>query len=125
MGTTLVTMWAATGWALTGAAVAGNAAVAATLYALSLSNFYMFIIVNWLALVFLGIGIAASDVYPKWLGWILIALGATTAVVSGVIQAFNGIPQTSDLIFSALALLTTLWALVIGVIILRRQMALM
>lgn len=125
VGTAMGTVWLATSWALTGAAAAGNTAVADTLYALSLSNLYMFIILFWLALLFLGIGMVASDVYPKWLGWILIPLGAVTAAVSGVGQAFNGVTQTSDYIFSALALLTTLWALAIGVIILRRQMKLM
>lgn len=125
VGTTLFTMWAAIGLAETGAAVAGNADVGATLYALALSNLYMFVVVYWLALVFLGIGIASSDVYPKWLGWILIPLGVATVVVSGVGQALNGITQTSDLIFAALATLTMIWALVIGGIILRRQMKLM
>lgn len=125
VGTTLFTMWAAIGLAETGAAVAGNADVGATLYALALSTLYMFVVVYWLALVFLGIGIASSDVYPKWLGWILIPLGAATVVVSGVGQALNGITQTSDLIFAALATLTMIWALIIGGIILRRQMKLM
>jgi hypothetical protein len=125
VGTTLFTMWAAIGWAEVGAAVAGNTDVALTLYALALAYLYMFIIVYWLALVFIGIGIVASDVYPRWLGWILIPLGAATAAVSGVGQALNGITLTSDLIFAALATLTTMWALVIGVIILRRQLRLM
>lgn len=125
VATALGTVWLATSWAETAAAAAGNADAAATLYVLSLSNVYMFIIVFWLALLFLGIGMVASDVYPKWLGWTLIPLGAVTPAVSGVGQAFNGITQTSDYIFSALALLTTLWALAIGVIILRRQMRLM
>ena len=125
VATAVGTVWLATSWAETGAAAAGNVAVADTLYALSLSNLYMFIIVFWLALLFLGIGMVASDVYPKWLGWTLIPLGVVTAAVSGVGQAFNGITQTSDYIFSALALLTTLWALAIGVIILRRQIRLM
>lgn len=77
--------------------------------------FSMTIIVNWLALAFVGLGIALSTVYPRWLGWVLIILGVLTVVAVGVPQGITGITQTSQLLFTVLSLLTTLWALVIGI----------
>ena len=103
----------------------GNVGVGA-FHVLPLSNNFLFIFVYWLALVLLGIGLVVSGLYPQWLGWTLIALGAVTAVVSGPAgQSLGGGSQFSSLIFGALALLTYLWAMVVGGIILRRQMRLM
>jgi hypothetical protein len=80
----------------------------------------MAVIVYWLFLVFLGIGMVLSEVYPKWLGGVLIVLGVATVVVVGVPQALAGESQTSQLLFAILSVLTLLWALVMGIWITRK-----
>ena len=130
VGTTLATVGNAAGMAGTGAAADWVAAgsgtdtttysITATLNAVSTSTFNMFIIANWLALVFLGIGMVSSGVYPKWLGWPPLVLGAVTVVVAGFPLALSDTSQTLDITFGVLAGLTTLWALVLGVWISRK-----
>lgn len=74
----------------------------------------------WLALVFLGIGIAMGAVHPRWLGWVIIVLGAVGAVFS---FAFGLITELSDalvLVFVVVSMLTYLWALAMGVWISRK-----
>ena len=132
VGTTLFTAAIAVGIATTGAAVEqggtelGTAAyiVAVALNAIGNSLFYMSVIVLWLALAFLAIGIILSTVYPKWLGWPLLILGAATVVV-GFILSLSDPTQALDYTFGVLAGLTTVWAIAIGVIITRRQIKLM
>ena len=80
----------------------------------------MAVIVFWLAFVFLGIGMVLSTVYAKWLGWVLIILGAATVAVVGVPQALAGESQTLQLLFAILSGLTVLWALVLGIWITRK-----
>ena len=131
VGTTLVTMSLAIGagtaepaanWVAAGRGVDNPLySIAASLNAVYESIFFMTIIVYWLALAFLGIGMVLSSVYPKWLSWPPLVLGAVTAVAAGVPQTLGGADNTLDLIFSVLAGLTTLWALVIGVWITRRE----
>ena len=95
--------------------------IAATLNAISESIFFMAIIVYWLALAFVGMGMVLSRVYPQWLNWPPLVLGVATAVVAGVPTTLNGFDDTTELIFSVLAGLTTLWALAMGVWITRRE----
>jgi len=80
----------------------------------------MSIIVFWLALVLLGIGMVYSAVYPKWMGWGLIALGIATVVASGVIPVFAGTASAIQLIFMILSLMSTIWILVLGIWVARR-----
>lgn len=83
--------------------------------------FSMTIIVFWLALIFIGIGMASSRVFPKWAGWAAIVLGAATVAVVGVPQAFAGPSQTSiNVLFPILATLSTIYALILGVWLLRK-----
>ena len=134
MGVTLQTAAYAVGLATTGAAVdwaeGGYGvttpvySIAAALNATSNSLFTMSIIVMWLALDFLGVGIVLSSVYPKWLGWAILILGAATVVV-GFILAVTDTTQTLDLTFGVLAGLSTIWALAMGIIITRKQIQLM
>ena len=132
VGVTLQTAAYAVGMAATGAAgeqggtELGTPAytIAAAINATGNSLFFMSVIVAWLALAFPGVGIVLSSVYPKWLGWAILILGAATVVV-GFILALTGITQTLDLIFGVLAGLTTIWALAMGIIITRRQIQLM
>ncbi|MEE8472527.1 MAG: hypothetical protein V3S82_05105, partial [Dehalococcoidia bacterium] len=61
-----------------------------------------------------------STVYPKWLGWTAIVLGAAIVAAVGVPQALTGITRTLQLLFAALSILTALWALVLGIWIARK-----
>jgi len=80
----------------------------------------MSIIVFWLALIFLGIGMVLSAVYPKWMGWGFVVLGIATVVASGVIPLFAGHGIALQFIFMILSLLSTIWVLVIGIWIARK-----
>ena len=118
VGTTLATMSLAVGvgtaepaadWVAAGSRVGTSEYnIAATLNAVGESIFFMSIVVYWLALAFLGIGMVLSKVYPQWLNWPPLVLGAVTAVVAGVPATLNGFDETTELIFSVLAGLTTL-----------------
>ncbi len=94
--------------------------VASSLSRINVGLFSMTIITFWMALAFVGVGMALSTVYPKWLGWALIVLGVATVAAVGVPQALTGASQTLQLLFVALSILTTLWALVIGIYITRK-----
>jgi len=95
--------------------------VAEALGMLDLGLVSMTIIVYWLALSFVGIGMALSSLYPKWMGWALIILGAVTMVAVGLPQAFAGASAlVTNYLFGALALLSTIWAFVLGLWIYRR-----
>lgn len=94
--------------------------VAASLHGASASVEIMSIIVYWLALAFLGIGMAVSAVYPRWLGWIGIVLGIVTMAVVGIVAAFTGLSSTLQLTFMVLSLLSMLWALVTGIWVARK-----
>jgi hypothetical protein len=80
----------------------------------------MSIIVNWLALTFMGVGMALSSVYPKWVGWALIVLGVATVAAVGLAQLFTGPGVISNVLFPILATLTLLLALVVGAWTLRK-----
>ncbi len=131
VGATLFSVTAAIGIAATGAAadwVASGSGVttstystAAALNAAAQSVEFMFIVVFWLALVFLSIGIVLSSVYPKWLGWALLVLGVVTVAVAGVPLLLGGPDETLELVFAALAGVSTLWTLVLGIWITRRE----
>ncbi len=123
VGTAVATVSIAVGWATVDAATAsggtqpGTAAntIAAALHAVGSSTHTMFIIVLWLALAFLGVGMVLSAVYPKWMGWALLILGALMVVVVGIPQAVGDPSQALRFIFPVLAGLTSIWAIVVGI----------
>ncbi|MCJ7744362.1 MAG: hypothetical protein MUO99_07390 [Dehalococcoidales bacterium] len=94
--------------------------VAAALYAGALSVETMSIIETWLALVFLGIGMVLSAVYPRWMGWVGIVLGIVTVAAVGIVMAFAGPGSTLQVTFLVLSLLTTLLVLVVGIWVARK-----
>lgn len=100
--------------------LAGNDKTVQSLAMTTSGVFSMSIIVLWLALTFLGVGMAFSKVYPKWLGWAIIILGVAIVVV-GIAQAVGGPTKTvTNVLFPVLSILSTLWALVVGVWITRK-----
>ena len=80
----------------------------------------MSVIVLWLALAFVWVGMTLSAIYPRWMGWVGIVLGIVTVVAVGIVQVFAGPGGALQMIFVALSLLTTLWALAIGVWVARK-----
>lgn len=77
----------------------------------------------WLAILFLGIGMARSEVYPGWLGLSAAIIGATMVVVVGIPQFMSGEVVTASMVFFAsLAGLTSIWFVVAGIWILRRAL---
>jgi len=117
----MATAGAAANWLAAPAAGQATAySVAASVFAAGESVETMSIIVYWLALVFMGIGMLLSAVYPRWMGWAGIVLGVVTMVAVGIVAAFAGISSTLELTFAILALLSCLWALVVGIWIARK-----
>lgn len=76
-------------------------------------------IVYWMAFALVGIGMIGSAVYPRWLGWSGLIL-AMPVIIVGVIHTFTPRTITITLAFVVLALLTNLWALVVGIWVARR-----
>lgn len=83
--------------------------------------YIMSILIFWLAIVFLGVGMARSAVYPGWLGWLGVALGTIMVAFVGIPQFLAGEVNTSSMLtFAGLALLTTVWFLVTGIWVARK-----
>jgi len=98
----------------------GAAAIAGALAFFLVGLLSMTIIVYWLALIFMGIGMAMSKVFPGWTGWVAIVLGVLTAL-TGVLQGFTGPTQlTLNVLFPILASLSTIFTLVLGVWLVRK-----
>lgn len=74
----------------------------------------------WLALIFLGNGMARSAVYPRWLGWGAVFLGIGMVAVVGIPKFFMGYTSTLLSVFGGLALLTTIWMLLTGIWVARK-----
>ena len=102
-------------------AAAVSFSVGATLYTAATSFFAMAVFANWMAIILLGVALSLNTLYPKWLGWVAIILGVVTIPAVGIPLAFDGLTQTVDTTFMILAGLTTLWTLVLGIWITRRE----
>lgn len=76
------------------------------------------VIVIWLAFALLGIGMAYSSIYPRWLGSGGLILGIA-GVLLGISQTFTG-RESSFIFFGILLYLTILWWLVTGIWIARK-----
>ena len=72
------------------------------------------------ALVLLGVGIALSAVYPKWLGWAVILAGVVWTGI-GFAIGIAGSSSNLDFPFAIAFLLTVVWHLVMGIVITRRE----
>ena len=80
----------------------------------------MAILVFWMALGFLAIGMVSSSAYPKWLGWVLL-VASVVIVVIGFTRFFKEPSQTTEYIFAVPAGLTSVWAVILGIWITRRE----
>lgn len=105
------------------AAAADKAAAystAAAVHTVNMTALTMWILVAWLAFVFLGIGMARSAVYPKWQGWALLILGILTVAIVGIPVFFAGFTATTETLFMILAALSTILALIVGIWVARK-----
>jgi hypothetical protein len=70
--------------------------------------------------ILFGLAVALSDVYPRWLGWIVVAAGVGS-IAAGLVQAFTGEPTDASRILTIIGpTVITLWLLTMGVLLLRR-----
>jgi hypothetical protein len=116
-----VTVNTAAEWAAaTGAEQAAAYGVAAAVSTATSGLETMSIIMLWLALILLGIGMARSAIYPRWLGYIVVVLGIAMVVVVGIPKFFMGYTSTLLVVFGVLALLTTAWFLATGIWVARK-----
>ena len=81
--------------------------------------FSIVVVVYWSALLILFMGITMSRVYPTWLGWVgMITAAALIAV--GFVYAFADQSKGLEYTFGGLAALSTVWTLILGVLITRK-----
>jgi hypothetical protein len=70
--------------------------------------------------ILFGLAVALSDVFPRWLGWVVVVAGASS-IGAGLIQAFTGEPTDASRVLTILGpTVITLWLLVIGVLLVRK-----
>jgi hypothetical protein len=70
--------------------------------------------------ILLGLAVALSNVYPRGLGWIVVAAGILS-IPAGLIQAFTGEPSDASRILTIIGpTIITLWLLAMGIVLMRR-----
>lgn len=112
---------AAADWvAASSADKAGAYRVAATVLTVNTGIYTMSILMFWLALTLLATGMARSAVYPGWLGWTGVVLRIAMVAIVGIPKFIMENSTSSMLVFAGLALLTTVWFLLVGIWIARR-----
>jgi hypothetical protein len=68
----------------------------------------------------LGLAVALSDVFPRWLGW-TAAIAGVGSIGAGLIQAFTGEPTMTSLILTIIGpTVISLWLLVMGILLVRK-----
>lgn len=73
--------------------------------------------------ILFGLAVALSDVYPRWLGWVVFLAGVWS-IGAGLIQAYVGEPTGATRILTIIGpTVITLWLLVIGVLLVRNASA--
>ena len=83
-----------------------------------------FIIVFFgVTLLLYGLGVALSDNFPRWLGWVAVVL-AIASLIAGFVQAYTGLSVlVTSVLFVSFASFLTLWLLIMGVLMWRRTRA--
>jgi hypothetical protein len=68
----------------------------------------------------LGLAVALSGAYPRWLGWIAVLAGVGS-IAAGLVQAFTGEPTVTSLVLTIIGpTVISIWLLVMGVLMARR-----
>jgi hypothetical protein len=71
--------------------------------------------------ILFGLAVALSDVYSRWLGWVVLVAGVGS-IAAGLIQAFTGEPtDASRGLTIAGPTVITLWLLVVGILLVRKS----
>jgi hypothetical protein len=69
--------------------------------------------------ILFGLAVALSDVFPRWLGWVVLVAGVTS-IGAGLIQAYVGEPTGASRILTIFGpTVITLWLLVVGILLVR------
>jgi hypothetical protein len=69
----------------------------------------------------MGLAIALSHAFPRWLGWTAAAAGSGS-IGAGLVQAFTGEPTVASLILTIIGpTVICLWLLGMGVLLLRNS----
>lgn len=118
----IVAKQTAVAWAAAPAAEKAPALrVAVAVEDIAFALFSLLIVLQFGVTLFLyGLAVALSDAYPRWLGWLAVAVAAGSAVV-GLAQATNG-PSVlvTNILFPILSSIAILWVLVMGVLLGRK-----
>ncbi|HET9493913.1 MAG TPA: DUF4386 family protein [Chloroflexia bacterium] len=70
--------------------------------------------------IFYGLAVALSNVYPRWLGWVVM-LAAVIGVVAGGIQAYVGdFTEITRILTIITPTIITLWLMVMGFLLVRK-----
>jgi len=73
--------------------------------------------------ILFGLAVALSRVYPRWLGWTVLVAGVAS-IAAGLIQALVGEPTEASRILTIFGpSVITLWLLIMGILLLRRDRA--
>jgi len=87
----------------------------------ALARFGLFAGVAGATFILFGLAVALSNVYPRWLGWVVLVAGAGS-IAAGLIQASIGEPtDASRGITIAGPTVITLWTLVVGILLVRKS----
>jgi hypothetical protein len=85
----------------------------------ALASLFNFIFAGVTFILF-GLAVALSDVYPRWLGWVVVAAGLVS-VAASLVQGVPGEPTTLSWILTIIGpTVITLWLLIIGVLMGRK-----
>jgi hypothetical protein len=72
--------------------------------------------------ILLGLAIALSNAFPRWLGWTAMMAGSGS-IAAGLVQAFTGKPTIASLILTIIGpTVISLWLLAMGVLLLRKHL---
>ena len=93
-------------------------AIAASLLELGNEMFNLTIMSLWLGFLVVGVAMVLSGAYPKWLGWVLVVI-ATVVMAIGIPRFFTDLTESGELIFAIPAGLTSIWAVVMGIWVVR------
>ncbi len=70
--------------------------------------------------ILVGLAVALSHAYPRWLGWTAVIAGVGS-IGAGLVQAITGEPTMASLILTIIGpTVISLWLLVMGILLLRK-----
>ena len=107
--------------AATGPEKATALMISEALEEIDIGLFSIYIIVFFgITFILYGLAVALSEVYPKWLGWVAVALGIASFTV-GTVHAYVGLSVLGTVyLFSGFASLLIVWVFVMGILMWRK-----